>query len=104
MSIRFHITAFLFASAFILSVDSQSAVQEYVVRRDFFARLKSRGFLVYDKSENQVYYHIKCKYGAMQNIELHAYPSKQVVGRLQAKINFLFSKAEFSILDSQSNQ
>jgi hypothetical protein len=104
MLVYFHIATFLLASVFISSVDSQGAVQEYVIRRDFFVGLKAGEFSVYDKSEKQVYYRIESKYGVMQNVEILAYPSKQVVGRLQAKINLLLYKAEFSILDSQSNK
>jgi hypothetical protein len=82
MSIRFCISVVLLASAFIFSVHSQSAVKEYVIRKDFFAGLKAGEFSVYDKNEKQVYYRIESKPSLMQNIELYAYTSKHVVGRL----------------------
>jgi hypothetical protein len=40
----------------------------------------------------------------MQNIKLMSYPSKKVVGRLQAKIKPFLYKAEISVLNPESNE
>jgi hypothetical protein len=85
-------------------VNPQNAIREYVVRKDFFTGFKAGEFSVYDTSEKHVHYRVESNYGLMQNVKVIAHPSKQEIGRLQAKINLLLYKAEISILDPQTNQ
>jgi len=104
MLIYFYISVVLVTTIVLSNVDSQNAIQQYVIRRDFFRFSKAPEFTVYDTKEKHIYYRIESKIRILQNIELIAYPSKQEVGRLQAKLKPLLYKAEFSILDPQSNK
>jgi len=94
----------LLASAIFTYVNPQDPIQQYVIRKDFFTGFKAGEFSVYDTNEKQLYYRIESNYDIMQNIKIIAYPSKQEVGRLEAKIKAFVYKAEISILDPQTNQ
>jgi hypothetical protein len=86
------------------NVNPQNALRQYVIRRDFFTGLKAPEYTVYDRSEKRVYYRIESMYGLLHNIKVIAYPSKQEVARVEGKLHLLLYKAEFSILDPQSNR
>jgi len=103
MSINICFSVLLIVSGIFTYVNSQDAIRQYVIRKDFFNGIKAAEFSIYDKNEN-IQYRIESSYSVMQSIKLIAYPSKQEVGRLKAQINFLTYKAEISILDSQTNQ
>jgi hypothetical protein len=104
MLIHFYISVFLLTSTIVSNVNPQGALRQYVVHRDFLRGLKASEYSVYDKTEKHVYYRIESNYGLPSNIEIIAYPSKQVVGRLQPKLKLFGYNAEFSILDPKSNQ
>jgi hypothetical protein len=101
MSIHLYISALLLISTFI---SSGNGLQQYVIHKDFFSGIKASEYTVYDPQEKHIYCRIESNYGILQNIKVIAYPSKQEIGRLQAKINFVTYKAEISILDRQSNR
>jgi uncharacterized protein YxjI len=103
MSINICFSVLLIVSGIFTYVNSQDAIRQYVIRKDFFNGIKAAEFSIYDKNEN-IQYRIESSYSVMQSVKLIAYPSKQEVGRLKAQINFLTYKAEISILDSQTNQ
>jgi len=104
MSIHLYISVALLISTFISNVNSQNGLQQYVIRKDFFRGLKADEFTVYDPQEKHVHCRIESEYGMLQNIKVIAYPSKQEIGRLKAKINFVTYKAEISIFDRESNR
>jgi hypothetical protein len=104
MSIYICFTVLLLTSTIFTDVNSQNAIQQYVIRKDFFTGVKAGEFTVYDTSEKNTYYRIESEYSGWQKIKLIAYPSKQEVGRLQSKISLFKYKAEISILDPQTNQ
>ncbi len=97
-------SVFVLASVIFTYVNPQDILRQYVIRRDFFTGFKAGEFSVYDTSEKHVYYRIESKYDILQNLKVIAYPSKQEVGRLKAKLKLLLYKAEISILDPQTNQ
>jgi hypothetical protein len=86
------------------NVNSQNVLRQYVIRQDFFAGYKAPEYTVYDTSEKHVYYRIESRYNLLQNIKVIAYPSKQEVARLEAKLKLFLYKAEFSIMDPRSNR
>ena len=104
MSMKFILVVFLLASTSLLAVKSLSPIRQYVIRRDFFSNFKAGEFSVYDTNEKHLYYRIESKYFPLQNVELIAYPSKQTVGKLQAKLNLLLYKGHFSFQNPLSNQ
>jgi len=104
MSIYACFSVFILASVIFTYVNPQDILRQYVIRRDFFTGFKAGEFSVYDTSEKHVYYRIESKYDILQNLKVIAYPSKQEVGRLKAKLKVLLYKAEISILDPQTNQ
>jgi hypothetical protein len=104
MSLPLCITVFLLAYTSISLVNSQNVLREYVIRKDFFTGLKATEYTIYDIKEKHVFYRIESKFHLLQSIKLIAYPSKQEVARLQAKINPFLYKAEFSIVNPQFNQ
>jgi hypothetical protein len=85
-------------------VNSQNATQEYTIHRDFFNGFKAAEFSVFDTSEKNIHYRIESNYGVTHNVKVIAYPSKQEVGRLQAKITVVLYNADISILNPQTNQ
>jgi hypothetical protein len=95
---------FLLTSVIFTYVNPQNAIREYVIHRDIFSGFKAAQFSIYDKSEAHVYYRIESDYGLTQNVKVIAYPSKQEVGRLEAKIKAFLYKAEISILNPRTNQ
>jgi hypothetical protein len=101
MSIHLYISVFLLINPFISSGNGQ---QQYVIGKDFFNGIKANEYTVYDPQEKHIYCRIESNYGILQNIKVIAYPSKQEIGRLKAKINFVTYKAEISILDRESNR
>ncbi|CAF1030729.1 unnamed protein product [Adineta ricciae] len=101
---KFSLVVFLLVSTSLLAVKSSSPIRQYVIRRDFFSNFKAGEFAVYDTNEKHLYYRIESKYFPLQNIELIAYPSKRTVGKLQAKLNLLLYKGDFSFQDPLSNQ
>jgi hypothetical protein len=104
MLIHFYISVFLLTSIILSNVNPEDTIRQYVIRRDFFRGFKASEYSVYDKTEKHIYYRIESNYGLLPNMEIIAYPSKQVVGRLQAKLKLIVYNGEFSILDPKSNQ
>ncbi len=104
MSIHLYISVVLLINTFISNINSQDGVQQYIIRKDFFSGIKADEFTVYDPQEKHVYCRIESEYGMLQNIKVIAYPSKQEIGRLRGKINFVTYKAEISIFDRESNR
>jgi hypothetical protein len=85
-------------------VNSQNATQEYTIHRDFFNGFKAAEFSVFDTSEKNIHYRLESNYGVTQNVKVIAYPSKQEVGRLQAKITVVLYNGDISILNPRTNQ
>jgi hypothetical protein len=104
MSISLGITVFLLTYTSISPVNSQNVLKEYVIRKDLITGLKATEYTIYDIKEKHVFYRIESKFHLLQSIRLIAYPAKQEVGRLQAKIKPFLYKAEFSIVNPRSNQ
>lgn len=87
-----------------IAVNSVTSNREYVIRKDYFRFFKSAEYTVYDRAEQQVLYRLESEYGILQNVKLIAYPSKEEIGRLRAKVSLIVYQGEFSILDPQSNE
>jgi len=98
-----YFSAFLLVSTTFTYVNPQTAIRQYVIRKDYFNGIKAAEFSIYDKNEN-IQYRIESNYNVLQSIKLIVYPSKKEVGRLKAQINILTYKAEIALLDSQTNQ
>jgi hypothetical protein len=95
---------FILTSVIFTYVNPQNAIREYVIHKDVFSGFKAAEFSVFDTSEKNMYYRVESNYGLTQNVKVIAYPSKQEVGQLEAKIKLFLYKAEFSILNPQTNQ
>ncbi len=98
-----------FTSIFLLfvftciSVNSETVVRNYVVRKDFLADIKKREFDIFDQTESTLQYYIEAKRNFGEKIEIIAAPSKQVVAKLKRNISFMY-KATISVLDPRSNR
>ncbi len=104
MSIYICFSALILISTIFTYVSPQDPIRQYVIRKDFFIGFKAGEFTVYDTSEKNIQYRIESDYGITQNVRLIAHPSKQLVGRLQAKFTVFLYEGEISIIDSQTNQ
>lgn len=105
MSIHFYLCVFLLTITILSSVNCQQPLQEYVVRKDFFSMYKATEYTVYDKDEQNIQYRVESTFHVfLQRIKVFLYPAKQEIGRLSSKLSVLTYKADFSILDPQSNQ
>ena len=104
MSIRFCLSLFLLSSAILAESDSADVPQEYFVRKDVLGGLKGSAYSVYDSTTDHQLYRLESKYGLLQNTEITASSTREVVARLKAKLSFLRYKAEISILDEESDQ
>ena len=100
MSIRLCITIF----ALLSIMNCQVAGRKYVIQKDAFRFYKAAEFTVYDVNEKHMYYRIESTFSLLQNVKVIAYPSMQEVGRLNAKLKLFLYKAEFSIVDPQSDE
>lgn len=88
----------------IYAVLSQTPKRQYTIVADFFRGIKAREFSIYDKSGKHLQYRIESKYHIFQKIELVSYPSKAVIGRLQANFKLLLYDASFEVYDEGKNQ
>ena len=104
MSLKIRLQQFLLLGFLVYSIQSNTPIKEYLVRRDAFSGFKAAEYSVYDKDKKHLYYRIESKVSILQNVELRAQPSKKVIGRLNAKLNLLTYKGEFSILNQNENQ
>jgi hypothetical protein len=104
MSINTCFFVLLLTSTLFIYVNPQDALRQYLIIKDFFSTFKAGEFSIFDPNEKTMFYRIESDYSVTQDVKLVAYPSKQEVGRLKSKINFIFYKADISILDSQTNQ
>ena len=75
-------------------------LRSYTIRKDYFNGIKAAEFSVYDISKNTLYYRIESRYSLMPKFDLVAYPSKQVVGKLESKIGSI----NLSLLDGKTGQ
>ncbi len=75
-------------------------LRAYTLRKDFFNGIKAGEFSVFDISKKTLYYRIESKYTFMPKFDLVAYPSKQVVGKLESK----FGSINLSLLDDKTGQ
>jgi hypothetical protein len=62
---------------------SQWALRQYVMEKDFFTGLKSGEFSVYDQSERNLLYRLESRYAITQRAELYAYPGKQIIASIR---------------------
>jgi hypothetical protein len=104
MSAYYYLSTLLLAATIFTCVNSQNALHEYVVRKDFFSNLKSGEFSVYDKSEKNLQFRIESEYSVMHNIKVIDQATKQEIGRLSSQVNLLQYTAEFSTLDTNTNK
>lgn len=100
MSIRLAIAIILLFT----TVYSVTSIREYVIRKDFFRFVKASEYTIYDRTGKKVLYRIESQFSLLHKIKLIAYPSKKEVGHLNAEIKFLYYQAQFSIVDSETNQ
>ncbi|CAF4109741.1 unnamed protein product [Rotaria sp. Silwood2] len=66
--------------------------------------MKAGQFSIYDPGEQQLHYRIQSQIALWQILELVAYPSNQVIAKLNSRWHTLLYEATISIFDSQSNQ
>ncbi len=94
----------ILASVIFTNVSPQNYIRKYAIHRDIFSGFKAAEFTVFDTSEKHVHYRIESDYGITQNVKVIEYPSKQEVGRLQARFKLLLYTAEISILNPETNR
>lgn len=76
----------------------------FVLRRDVFNGFKANEYSVYDENENDLLYRVESRLALRKKIDLVSYPSRKVIGRLDARTNTLRYKADLAVLDTKKNQ
>ena len=104
MSILIKFFILLLTVGLFSDVESQHIIQSYVIRKDVLNGIKAGEFSIFDTTQQHLYYRIESNYGLLPKIKLIAYPSKQIVARLEEKFKLFTYKANFSILDPQTDQ
>lgn len=103
MLVRFIGSVFLFVVVFNFA-SCQTALRSYVIRRDLFHGIKASEYSVYDETEQKLLYRMETKLSLLQKLELFSYPSKTLVGRLNAQIRLFLYKGNFTLFDQKKNQ
>ena len=73
---------FLFVAIAYLVNAKDVALRQYVLNKDFFNGFKENEFTIYEQSSKNIQYRIESHFKVAHNLELVAYPSKQVVANL----------------------
>jgi hypothetical protein len=74
---------FLAICLFFAKTQSQWAVRQYVIEKDFFSRFKAGEFSVYDQSGRNLVCRLESHYAITQTAELYAYPRKQMIASIR---------------------
>ena len=91
----------LFLIATVCHLNAQnSPLRTYALRKDYFNGIKAAEFSIYDISKKTLYYRIESRYSLLPKFDLVAYPSKQVVGKLEGKVGSI----HLSLLDDKTGQ
>ncbi|CAF2822920.1 unnamed protein product [Rotaria sp. Silwood2] len=104
VSIRWFAFVLLLLTAIFAFVNPQIAVRTYIIQKDLLNPIKAGEFSIFDYTEKQLQYRIESRLTFMQSVELIAYPSKQVVAKLNKNLKLFLYKGTISILDPRSNQ
>jgi hypothetical protein len=104
MSLNICYSTLLLICTIFVYVSPQDAIRQYIIRKDSFSGIKSGEFSIYDTTEQNMHYRIESEFNLLQSIKVVAYPSKQIVGRLEAQLKPLLFKADIIILDPTTNQ
>ncbi|CAF2208352.1 unnamed protein product [Rotaria magnacalcarata] len=76
------------------------ALRQYVISKDYFNGIKENEFSVYNQSSKNIQCLIESHMTSARNMELVAYLSKLIVGKLFETLDL----ATFNILDTKSGQ
>jgi hypothetical protein len=68
---------------FFARTQTQQALRQYVIEKDFFTGFKSGEFSIYDQSGRNLLYRIESQYAITQTVALYAYPRKQMVATIR---------------------
>lgn len=79
-------------------------VHEYMIRRDLIVGFKAPEFSVSDKNGEHLLYRIESRITGLQKLDLIAYPSKEIVARLNNKVTLFLYEANFETLDPNTKQ
>ena len=79
---RLSIVIFL-SFCFFARTQSQWAVRQYLVEKDFFTGIKAGEFSIYDQSGRTLLFRLESRYAFTQTAELYAYPGKQLVASIR---------------------
>ncbi|CAF3539269.1 unnamed protein product [Rotaria socialis] len=91
---------FIFIAIADLFKAKDVALRQYVLSKDYFNGIKENEFSVYNQSSKNIQYRIESHMALARNIELVAYLSKLIVGKLCETLDL----ATFNILDTKSGQ
>ncbi|CAF3519435.1 unnamed protein product [Rotaria sp. Silwood1] len=83
---------------------SQTPKRQYFIVTDFFRGFKAREYSIYDQTGKNLQYRIESKYHILQSLELVTYPTKKVIGKLQANLRLLVYKGNIEIFDDHTQQ
>ena len=94
---------FAFLILFVVHVaNCQTPEESYFIRSDQLRGFNSYEYSIYDAAGIILQYRIESTFHYSQSLEVVAYPSKKVVGKLRAKFRFLKSYfANFEVYDDR---
>ncbi|CAF3128276.1 unnamed protein product [Rotaria sp. Silwood2] len=102
MSVGANVISVLLLLAIVVT-HLHAAYQHYVIKKDFSFGLWKKQFSVYDSAGKVLKYRIESKFLRTGSRQVHAYPSKEVVGKLTRRWTWAL-KADISVLDPNSNR
>ncbi|CAF3016823.1 unnamed protein product [Rotaria socialis] len=98
----------LTASILVLTINVIPCVHSfghsYVIKKDWLSGALSREFSVYDKTEKVLKYRIESRFAFRHNNKIVAYPSKQVLGKLNGRWSLRGYVGDISFLDQSTNR
>lgn len=68
---------------FFTKTQSQWAIRQYIIEKDFFSGIKAGEFSVFDQSGRNLLYRLESRYAVTQTAALYAYPGKQMVASIR---------------------
>lgn len=99
-----HLLLWIFLVVSVHFVSGQFGSRRYVFRRDLVNGFKASEYSIYDAQEQRLFYRLESRVSFMPQIELIAYPYKNVIGRVNARMNAFVANYEIALLDPMSYQ
>lgn len=91
---------FVFMSLAYITITADAVPRQYEIYKDFINGLKLNEYTVFNQSSKNILYRIESHFTLLNNLELVAYPEKQIVANISGS---LYS-ATFKILNTRSGQ